>query len=215
MAVKVMNSRFVHLSKFAVSLQESASKYAIKIQAMKKIALNVLHIIVLCSFSIGCNNEIETNSSDWNFDSIQYSTELYLIHSDDRFGEWGGNTFFIRVYRDYQTNQILLDYKEYEGMMGPPPPPHPDSIPNTILEWYETMPVLFEKIRIKASESYLKLIADAIQELIDVKVNNSEFVTMSGKENKVIYSDSTLIIEDYPSTNWDKFQLIRKKLESE
>ena len=166
-------------------------------------------------FAIGCSYSVESKSANWNFESIQYQNELYLIQTDDRFGEWGGNTYLIKVYRENQTKQILLDYKEYGGRLGPPQPPHPDSIPKTYLDWLGREPVLNEKNRIKASETYLKLIADAIQELIEVRINNSEFVTMSGMVNRVIYSDSTLVIVDYPSTTWDKFQIVRNRIENE
>ena len=83
---------------------------------------------------MGCKNSVESDSHNWKFESIQYQNELYLIQTDDRFGEWGGNTYLIRVYRENQKEQILIDYKEYEGKAGPPEPPHPDSIPNTIIE---------------------------------------------------------------------------------
>ncbi len=162
---------------------------------------------------MGCKNSVESDSHNWKFESIQYQNELYLIQTDDRFGEWGGNTYLVRVYRENQTEQILIDYKEYEGKAGPPEPPHPDSIPNTIIEWLDREPILKEKNRIKASDNYLKLIGDAIQELIEIRINNKEYAVMSGISNQVIYSDSTLIISDYPSTNWGRFQIIKNEIE--
>jgi hypothetical protein len=161
----------------------------------------------------GCNNSVESASFDWRFESIQCHNELYLIQRDDRFGEWGGNTTLIKVYRDNQTDQILIDYKEYKGKEGPPQPPHPDSIPNSIIEWLEREPILKEKNGIKATDNYLKLITDAIQELIEIRINNKEFVAISGISNQVIYSNSTLLISDYHSTNWDKFQIIKNEIE--
>ncbi len=59
------------------------------------------------SLVIGCNNSVESNYSNWNFESIQYQNELYLIQTDDRFGEWGGNTYLIRVYRE----SVVSGYK--------------------------------------------------------------------------------------------------------
>ena len=169
----------------------------------------------MCSLVIGCSTSVESNYSNWNFESIRYQNELYLIQTDDRFGEWGGNTYLIRVYRENQTAQLLLDYKEFEGKPGPPQPPHPDSITTTILELLEHEPVLNKKNRIKANESHLKLIAGAIQELMEISINNSEYVTMSGVVNRVLNSDSSLNIVDYPSTNWEKFQTLRNKIEKE
>jgi len=119
------------------------------------------------------------------------------------------------VYRNNDSEQILLDYKEYEGKPGPPKPPHPDSIPRSVLEWIELDPVLKEINRVKANENYLKLITDAIQELLENRINNGESVTMSGVINNVISSDSTLVITDYQSTSWQSFQIIRNKIEKE
>ena len=168
---------------------------------------------MLNSLIVGCKNSVESDSHNWKFESIQYQNELYLIQRDDRFGQWGGNTYLIRVYRENQKEQILIDYKEYEGKVGPPEPPHPDSIPNTIIEWLDREPILKEIKRVEASDNYLKLIGDAIQELIEIRINNKGYPTMSGVSNRVIYSDSTLIISDYPSTNWDKFQIIKNEIE--
>ena len=96
---------------------------------------------------------------------------------------------------------------------GPPQPPHLDSIPSTIIQWYEQEPIVMEKTRIKVSAKYQKLITDAIQELMELKLNNDQFVAMSGVMNSVIYSDSSLVIRDYPSTDWGKFQIIKNEIE--
>ena len=170
-------------------------------------------MLLLSLVPLGCKENQQSNLNKLNYDSISQSNELYLVQTDDRYGEWGGNTFFLRIYRENQTKQILMDYKEYEGSKGPPRPPHPDSIPSTIAEWFDQEPIAMEKTRIKVSAKYQKLITDAIQELMELKLNNDQFVAMSGVMNSVIYSDSSLVIRDYPSTDWGKFQIIKNEIE--
>ena len=174
----------------------------------------IAFVLLLGVCALGCKSDLQSNLYKWNYDSIDHSNELYLVQTDDRYGEWGGNTFVLRIYRENQTKQILMDYTEYEGKEGPRQPPHPDSIPSTILEWLEQEPIVKEKRRIEVSAKYQRLIADAIQELIELRINNAQFVAMSGVVNSVIYSDSSLVIRDYPSTDWKEFQIIRNEIEN-
>lgn len=170
-------------------------------------------VLLLSVGPLGCIGDQQSNLNKWNYHSIGYTNELYLMQTDDRYGEWGGNTFFLKIYREHETKQILMDYTEYEGREGPRQPPNPDSIPSTILEWLEQEPIVTKKTRIKVSAKYQRLIADAIQELIELRVNNDQFVAMSGVVNSVIYSDSSLVVKDYPSTDWEGFQIIRNEIE--
>lgn len=173
----------------------------------------ILFIILLSLFNTGCGNEMNSKSKIWNFDSIQYSNELYLFQTDDRFGEWGGNTYFIRLYRPNQKDSLRLDYKEYEGKVGPPEPPDVNS--NLKINWFSGQPVINEKLGIIATVEELKMISNAIQELLVTKVNNDEFVAMSGIINRIMYSDSSLIVEDYPSISWEEFQKLKRKITME
>jgi len=174
---------------------------------------NISIIILIAVFAVGCGNEVNQKSTNWNFDSIQHNNELYLFHTDDRFGEWGGNTYVIKLYRPAQKEELRIDYKEYEGKAGPPDPPAPNS--NDKINWLSGQPIINEKLGLVATVEELKLISTAIQELILTKANNDEFITMSGIVNRIMYSDSSLIVEDYPSTTWEEFQKLKQKIINE
>jgi len=170
-------------------------------------------IIILTLFTLRCGNDISQKNTNWNFDSIQHNNELYLFHTDDRFGEWGGNTYVVKLYRPFQKNELRIDYKEYEGKIGPPDPPDANS--NEKVNWFSGQSILNEKLGIVATNEELKMISMAIHELLMTKVNNEEFITMSGIVNRIMYSDSSLIIQDYPSTIWKEFQNLKRKITNE
>ncbi|MDF1697948.1 MAG: hypothetical protein P1U56_19025 [Saprospiraceae bacterium] len=172
--------------------------------------IDIVLIFLLFSLLLGCKHTKKQKQSDWNFDSIQFNKELYLIHTDDRFGEWGGNTYFVRVYRHNQTQKLTIDYKEYQGQMGPQEPPHPSSDP--VLQRFSGQPIVKQSLNIQATEHELNLISAAVQELMTIKINNDEQMSMAGVMNRILFSDSTLIIEDYPSTNWEAFQKLKRVL---
>ena len=128
---------------------------------------NIPVIILLTVFAIGCRTEVNQKSTNWNFDSIQLDNELYLFHTDDRFGEWGGNTYVIKLYRPSQKEELRIDYKEYAGKAGPPDPPDPNS--KDKINPYSEQPIIDEKLDIVATDEQLKLISLAIQNLLASK----------------------------------------------
>lgn len=158
----------------------------------------------------GCQNSQVSDS--WQFESIRPSNELYLIQKNDKYGEWGGDTYLIKVYRERDESPLIIDYIEYQGMPGPPAPPHPDSIPNSYLEWLDQQPVSRSTRNIRASNEHRDMLSSAILELVNLRANNPEYISMAGISNQVISSDSSLIIQDYSSTEWKGFQLLRAKL---
>lgn len=182
-------------------------------KSIKSISYKLLVVIVFVLMNIKCTNQSQAKIELWNFDSIQLNNELYLIQTDDKFGEWGGDTYLFRIYRSKQTNKLLIDYIEYKGKAGPPTPPDQDS--ELKFNWHSGQPKLFEKYGITTNAEYLSLISNAVSELIKSRVNNNEVITMSGVVNRVMYSDSTLIIEDYPSNNWNEFHILKNKVKNE
>ena len=175
-----------------------------------KIALLVL---LLSISSIQCINRSQVEYELWNFDSVQFPNELYLMHTDAKFGEFGGDSYVIRIHRAQRSKNLIITYVEYEGQAGPPMPPDPNS------QWqikdHTGQPKLYEKKGVIADNEYLILISNAIKELLGAKVNNNEEAFQVGVVNLVIYSDSTVIIKDYPSTNWHAFHLLKDKIKKE
>ncbi len=164
----------------------------------------ILFVTLLLLQNSGCSNQTENKVEAYNFSSIQSNTELIMFQTDDEFGEWGGNTYYLKMYRNGESKQLMIDYTEYEGKAGPPDPPDPNS--KEKINRFSGQPILFETKKVVANNQVLELISNSIQELTLAKLNNDEYVTMSGIQNQMMYTDSTLIINDYPSIKWDKFQ---------
>ncbi len=59
---------------------------------------------------------------------------------------------------------------------------------------------------IQATDEERKLIEQAITELLKRKLSNNDSFGHSGIQNSVVFSDSTLIIKDYPSIRWSSFE---------
>jgi hypothetical protein len=158
-------------------------------------------------------NKPATKETNWNFDFINSKNELYLAHTNDKYGEWGGDTFIIRLYRNTQTKELQMDYTEYQGEAAPPKPPETNSeIQN---DWYIGQPIRFEKKKIIATSKYLKQISNSILELASIRLEHKDIPAMSGIYNRVLLSDSSLIIQNYPSKNWDSFHILKNTINNE
>lgn len=165
--------------------------------------------ILLGFLVVSCQNQ-EKSEPEKNFlKSLNEWQELQLIQTDDRYGEWGGNTFIFRIYKNADSDSILADYKELEGSPDPPPPPDPDSITKP---WYDYKPVVIEKKALKLSATEKELIQKSILELTIQKLENEDRLSHSGISNVVIFQDSSLIIKDNPSIKWSNFQKLKKSV---
>ena len=158
---------------------------------------------------VSCESQEKSEPEENFLKSLNEWQELQLIQTDDRYGEWGGNTFIFRIYKNADSNSILADYKELEGSPDPPPPPDPDSI---IKPWYDYKPVVMEKKGIKLSAGEKELIQKSVTELTINKLENENRISHSGISNAVIFQDSSLIIKDYPSIKWSNFQKLKKSV---
>jgi len=140
---------------------------------------------------------------------IHGDNDLKLIHTDSRYGEWGGNTFLIRVFRERENGFICADFQEFEGSIKPPTPPRKS---DTLKAWYEHKPLLIEKRNIQLSKGNENTVEDAVIELVTHKIKNGQPFNHAGIHNYVIFADSSLIIDDYPSTTWSNFQKLKSAL---
>lgn len=179
-------------------------------QLKKMICKKIKVIAIILAFLIvSCDSKEKPKAGEIFLQSINEWQELQMIQTDDRYGEWGGNTFIFRIYKKTDSDLILADYKELEGSPDPPPPPDPDSI---IKPWYNYKPVVVEKNALKLSAAELELIQKSILELTIQKLENEDRISHSGISNVVIFQDSSLIIKDYPSIKWSNFQKLKKSV---
>ncbi|MFD0975405.1 hypothetical protein [Salinimicrobium gaetbulicola] len=152
-------------------------------------------------------NKQEIKTSEKPLDYIDIVNEIELSHTDDKYGEWGGDTDLILIYSN--GNQYFANYSRYLGSVEPPLPPKENEKPK---KWYEYKKLDFEIDSLKLNQSDKELIEKTILELLKNKLRNPTSFSHSGISNKIISKDSTLLIRDYPSIEWKSFQELKKVL---
>ncbi|MFC4690926.1 hypothetical protein ACFO5T_10845 [Dokdonia genika] len=183
---------------------------------MKKILLTLTIGILLASCADKNAEKEVKKSADLNVAENKTKIELKyvdswnqieLAHTDDKYGEWGGDTDIIKIYSD--GKKYYADYAKYLGNVGPPEPPSENA---EVKIWYEYKELESKTDSLELNNIELQLIKDAIIYLTKEKINNSSFPTHAGISNSVISRDSTLIIDSYPSDEWKPFQELKRRL---
>ena len=98
---------------------------------------------------ISCKENTTNSDLEHEIKNLDQVNDLKLIQTDDRFGEWGGNTFVLRIYKDHNQKTFMADYEEFAGSKEPPPPPKTDKVNDSMKVWYEHKPMVMEKKGIK------------------------------------------------------------------
>ena len=161
---------------------------------------------------LSCSNKTVNEGNILNYYIINSHNELLLTHTNDKYGEWDGDTFRIRLYRNTETKELQLDYTEYQGEAAPPPTPEPNQeLPK---DWFWDQTILFQKKNIKVTAEHLELISKSISELASLRIEHYDIPAMSGIHNKVMLSDSSLIIENYPSKKWNNFHTLKRAIKN-
>lgn len=147
----------------------------------------LIGFIVICS----CQTEKKTVLLH-----INHVNKLELLTVDDKCGEWGGNEKQIIFYRDNFNSPLLADYTEKTKTCGD------GSEPN----------VTKSVKRIKVSEKESKLIIKTINELSESKLSREDVPSHSGIFNRIMLSDSSIVIQDFPSVELKKFNELTKEI---
>lgn len=129
--------------------------------------------------------------------NINHVNKLEFLTVDDKCGEWGGNEKQIIFYRDSFQSQLLADYIEKTKDCGSGNEPK----------------VTKSVKRIKVSEEESKLIIETINELCENKLSREDFPAHSGIYNRIMLSDSSMIIQDFPSVELKKFNKLTKEIQ--
>ncbi|MRT16168.1 hypothetical protein F3C99_04280 [Vitellibacter sp. q18] len=156
------------------------------------------------------SSNTENIVSDKLLSYIGFLNEIVISHTDDKYGEWGGDTDLIKIYSD--GNEIYANYYRFIGSSKPPMPPKKEEKSK---KWYEYKTLESKIDSIKLNEHEKQLVVNAIVELLKSKLNNEDFPAHSGIYNRVISKDSSLIINDYPSIKWESFQKLKTELKTE
>lgn len=127
---------------------------------------------------------------------INQMNHLEILSVDDKCGEWGGNEKTITVYRDAFKGQLLADYVE-----------------KTTNCKNGKEPEIAESIkRIKLSDQESDLVLITINELYKKKLSKVDYPSHSGIYNRIMLSDSTIMISDFPSVELKSLNNLITKL---
>ncbi|MEQ8475362.1 hypothetical protein [Fulvivirga sp.] len=153
------------------------------------------------------NLEKAKAGSQIKLEYIDRWNQVELTQTDDEFGEWGGNSDIIVIYSDGE--KIYANYSRYLGSYEPPKPPNENE---KTKKWYEYKELEKTIDSVELNSEQIELIESAIIELTKLKINSKTYPAHSGIVNTVISRDSSLIIEDYPSKEWQSFQYLKKSI---
>ncbi|WP_431471599.1 hypothetical protein I5168_09450 [Nonlabens sp. SCSIO 43208] len=183
---------------------------------MKNILLKFL-IGILIASCIDRYDKIENSQSNYLYitdsnknDELRYIDKwnsIELAHTNNEYGEWGGDTEIINIYSDGKV--YYANYAKYLGEPGPPDPPKEDE---EVKVWYEYKKLNRKIDSVELTANQLRLIKDAIYHLTQEKITTSSFAAHGGIVNSVVSKDSTLIIDSYPSDEWKPFQKLKKTI---
>ena len=121
--------------------------------------------------------------------NIDRVNKLELLTVDDKCGEWGGDEKQLTIYRDNFKGPLLADYLERTKNCA-----------------NGSEPKVTKSIkRIKITEEQSKLIVESINELCESKMAREDYPSHSGIFNRIMLSDSSMLITDFPSVELKKF----------
>ena len=174
----------------------------------------IVSILYFVSILVGCGESskknLNSNGELKEKNSLEYVdkwNQIELAQTDDKYGEWGGDSDIITIYSDGKA--LYANYSRYLGSLDPPPPPRENEEPKI---WFEYKELDFKIDSIKLDEGKIKLVEKAIVDLIKQKIQNRSHFSHSGINNSVITRDSSLVIDDFPSGKWLTFQKLKESI---
>ncbi len=132
-----------------------------------------------------CNGQTETCELNY----INDIDKLSLTQRNDKCGEWGGDTKEIVIFRTDFTGQLFATIKHTVKLC----PPVEDEFEN------------FQKENIKVTKEQQCLIFETIDELSKSKLSRPNFPSHAGYYNQIVLSDSSFVLDDFPSIKWRTF----------
>lgn len=148
-----------------------------------------LVIFASCSFRLFQENDPLAH--------INHINKLKLVYKNDKCGEWGGDRETIVFYRKDFKGSIYADYlKEFRNCEKP----------------YSEEEIKEEKSQIKVIDEDKKFIIEAINQLSTGILARENYPSHRGNYSQVLLSDSSIVIQDFPSIRWTKFEKLRGRL---
>ena len=156
-----------------------------------KTIFSLLIFLLWTIFSFGQNETNPLSLASW-------PCEIELTHTDDKCGEWGGDSETIRVFQKDCEGEFYIEYRKRIMDCNTDPITH-----------YQRKDFDEKKVVLSTKEDR-KLIQICIAELKEMRISNPTVITHSGIVNEVTSSDSTLVVKDYPSKEWLAFNRLKK-----
>src|SRR6218665_880875 len=148
---------------------------------MKRLFSLIGKIVLISS----CQTENKQNALLY----VNHFNKLEFLTVDDKCGEWGGDEKQLVIYRDDFKGPLLADYSEKTKTCG-------NGSEQKITKSIK---------RIKITEEENNLIIESINELCKNKMAREDYPSHSGIFNRIMLSDSSMIITDFPSVELKKF----------
>jgi len=178
-------------------LSNATSHTQTRCQQLKPYALKREYLLFIITFL--CYIPIYSQNQEESLNSFGWCQEIELSQTDDKCGEWGGDTQIIRIYKMECKGIVLADFKQI--IVNCTDPNSENSKSKTIV-----------KTAIELTISEKQLVEDCIAELTAHKKTSEKHIIHSGNLNTVKFKDPTLIIEDWSRFHWPKFQELSKTI---
>ena len=122
---------------------------------------------------------------------------LKLSYQNDKCGEWGGDIETLTIYRDNYEGPLFADYlKQIKDCQFP------------VGKFLETK----TKKRIQVSAKGQQLVIESINQLTANKLSRENIIAHGGLISEVVLSDSSMILNNFSSARWTKFEDLTKEL---
>jgi hypothetical protein len=159
-----------------------------------RIRLHRKYCIFILAIFIGflsCHTKSKKGKGDLvNLNGIQYDT-LFLYHQGAHCGEWGGNQYKVKVFRQKPDKNLIAILKLIRMKCDE----------SGISEYPDT--TMYNE----------NLIQNCLVELMKLQISNNSSVGHAGTYNAAWRSDSTFTLKDYPSRIWTNFDKLLKRFE--
>jgi hypothetical protein len=127
---------------------------------------------------------------------INHINTLKLVYKNKKCGEWGGDRETITIYRKEFKGEMYADYLiEIRDCSDPYSEDKKE-----------------RKNGIKISDDDKKLILDSVKQLAEGILSRENYPAHSGYYSEVMMKDSSVVLNDFPSIRWTKFEELSKKL---
>lgn len=178
---------------------------------LKKCLISISVTLLIYS----CKNASETKSVPIKkyLAGIDDYKNLFLVLNDGRYGEFGGNSYEIKIYKKRNDARLFADYREYQATTEPPPPPDRNDYNSIMRPSYLRFTVIDSIIQIEITEIQKEIAEKAVLELISNQLNVENVVPGFYGESYLVYSSNyTFKIYDSKPNNWLNYKKLKKSL---